>query len=158
KGHFADQMIGRIFRARQYKHLTNPNALTGEFTEHLAGAVFVFGDESFWSTKAAADRLKPLITEDTIELHPKFFPRYSEPSSLHLMIASNHAEDALFIERDDRRFAVFELDESAKNDQSYFAVLREELEHGGRAAMLNELGSVSIDDDLLRMPPDSLAK
>jgi hypothetical protein len=157
KGHLVDYTLSRLFNRRQYAHLGNADELTGQFTEHLSARVLVYADESFWGNSSAADALKRYITEDTVMIHPKHFPRYEEPSNLHIIIASN-SERPLPVERDDRRLAVFQASEARKNDQVYFRGLREELDHGGRAAMLHELLQMQVDDDWLRQPPASAAK
>lgn len=159
KGHFARKTLGSVFRRRQFAHLGNADELTGTFSEHLSGKVLVFADESFWGmgNNAAADVLKRLITEDTIMIHPKYFPRFEEPSNLHIIIASN-AQRPLPVERDDRRLAVFQVSEARKQDIRYFTELHEELDHGGRAAMMHDLLNVDINEEWLRVPPVTAAK
>src|SRR6185369_6442009 len=158
KGHFADFMVGQCFHAQQYLHLVGANQLTAEFNEHFSGKVFVFGDETCWGgEKQAAEKLKGLITEDTILIHRKFLKAVEEPSALHIVMASN-SEWPVAIPKDDRRFLVLDVAEAKQQDQVYFAALREELRNGGRAAMLHDLLAYSIDEAALRMPPDTDAK
>lgn len=158
KGHFADMMIGKSFHAQQYLHLIGANQLTAEFNEHFSGKVFIFGDETCWGgEKQAAEKLKGLITEDTILIHRKFLKAVGEPSALHIVIASNH-EWPVAIPKDDRRFLVADVADDKRQDQEYFAGLRHELEHGGRAAMLYDLLQHQVNDAALRQPPDTGAK
>jgi hypothetical protein len=157
KGHFVDKVLGRLFRRRQYAHLGSADELTGSFTEHLSGKILVFADESFWGSKAAADVLKRYITEDTVMIHPKHFPRFEEASSLHIVIASN-SPHPVHMERDDRRFVVFRVSEAEKNHQAYFRALLEELRAGGLAAMLYDLLRYEVNEDWLRQPPETQAK
>jgi hypothetical protein len=158
KGHFADFMIGKCFHRQQYLHLIGANQLTGEYNEHFSGKVFVFADETIWGgDKQAAQKLKGMITEDEIPIHRKFLKIVNEPSALHTVIASN-SEWPVAIEPGDRRFAVYDVLDEYRNDQDYFTALRDEFEHGGRAAMIFDLLAHSIEDALLRTPPDSDAK
>src|SRR5262249_377890 len=134
KGLFV-QTIAMLLKRRHFIHLGSANELTGDFSEHLSHKILVYADEAFWGNKTAAESLKPNITEDTVMIPPKFFPRYEEPSNLHIILASN-ADRPLPIERDDRRFAVFQVDERHKGDQDYSATLLAERANGGLEAML----------------------
>lgn len=158
KGHFADFMIGQCFHTQQYLHVLGANQLTAEFNEHLSGKVLVFADESTWGgDPRAASKLKGLITEGMVPINRKFLPMVSEPSALHILIASNN-EWPIPIERDDRRFLVLQPSEHKKQDQGYFNLLREEFQAGGREAMLHELLEWEINDHMLRQPPRSAVK
>jgi hypothetical protein len=158
KGHFADFMIGQCFHPQQYLHLVGANQLTAEFNEHFSGKVFIFGDETCWGgEKQAAEKLKGLITEDTILIHRKFLKAVEEPSALHIVMASN-SEWPVAIPRDDRRFLVLDIATDRQQDQAYFAGLRAEFAAGGRAAMLHDLLQQPVDDAALRQPPDTAAK
>jgi hypothetical protein len=151
KGHFAETILGKLFHPKQYTHLHQTDELTGDFTEHLTAKVLVFADECFFENRKAANRLKALITEEEVSLHPKHFPRFKEPSSMHLILASN-AERPIPVERDDRRFLICEVSEARKSDIVYFRMLTGELENGGRAAMLRDLREMSVNEDWLRVP------
>lgn len=99
-------MLGALFHKQQYLHILGAGMLTGRFNEHLSGKVLVFADESTWGgDPQAADKLKGMITEDTIPIERKFLPLVEEPSALHIVIASNH-DWPIAIPKDDRRFMV----------------------------------------------------
>jgi len=158
KGHYANNMIGRLFGPQQYIHILGSGQLTGEHNEHLSGKCFVFADESTWGgDPRAAAKIKGLITEDTTPIHRKFLKIVDEPSMLHICIASNN-EWPIPIEPGDRRFTVLEVSEEKKQDQRYFGQLLAELKNGGHAAMLAELLEHEIDDDMLRIPYNTDAK
>ncbi len=158
KGHFADRTIGRCFHPQQYVHVTGGDMLTGRFNAHLSGKCFVFADEATWGgDPKAVNRLKGLVTESTIAIERKFIDAIEEPSALHIVVASND-EWPVAIEKDDRRFVVLDVKESRRQDQPYFGSLIEELESGGRGAMLDELLAMEIDEGLLRTPPMTEAK
>jgi hypothetical protein len=157
KGHFVLGMLGALFHEHHVVHLRNGGELTGSFNEHLSQKIVCYADEAFWGDRASANMLKGLITERTIPIHPKFLPRYEEPSCLHVVIASN-ADRPMPIERDDRRFAIFRVSERFKNDQNYFGALRAELASGGVGALLNLLLYYDVNDNLLRTPPANSEK
>jgi DNA invertase Pin-like site-specific DNA recombinase len=158
KGHFAHLMLGSLFHKQQYLHIIGAGMLTGRFNEHLSGKVLVFADESTWGGDAqAADKLKGMVTESTIPIERKFLPLVEEPSALHILIASNN-EWPIAIAPDDRRFCVFDVSADMRQNDDYFRPLRDELEHGGRAAMLYDLLQHPIDGSMLRHPPSTKAK
>ncbi|MEO8677426.1 MAG: DUF5906 domain-containing protein [Vicinamibacterales bacterium] len=158
KGHFAHLMLGALFHAQQYLHIIGSGMLTLRFNEHLSGKVLIFADESTWGgDPAAADKLKGMVTESTIPIERKFLPLVEEPSALHIVIASNN-EWPIAIAMDDRRFVVFDVAETERQNDSYFAPLREELESGGLAAMLHDLLAQPIDEHALRHPPSTKGK
>jgi hypothetical protein len=158
KGYFADQMLGSLFHDQQYLHIIGANQLTAEFNEHLSGKVLIFADESTWGgdPKAGA-KLKGLVTEDTVPIHRKFLKMVEEPSALHIVIASNN-EWPVPIDPDDRRFTVLDVGESRRQDDAYFAALRNELAQVGRAAFLHELLAWDVDQEDLRHPLRTAAK
>jgi hypothetical protein len=158
KGHFAHLMLGALFHKQQYLHIIGEGMLTGRFNEHLSGKVLVFADESTWGgDPAAADKLKGMVTESTVPIERKFLPLVEEPSALHIVIASNN-EWPIAIPMDDRRFMVLDVEEARRQDDTYFAPLREELKNGGLAAMLHDLLAHKVDEYALRHPLSTEAK
>jgi hypothetical protein len=158
KGHFAHLTLGALFHKQQYLHIIGGGMLTGRFNEHLSGKVLVFADESTWGgDPGAADKLKGMVTESTIPIERKFLPLVEEPSALHIVIASNN-DWPISIPMDDRRFMVLDVADSERQNDSYFAPLREELAAGGLAAMLSDLLARPIDEHALRHPPSTSAK
>ena len=158
KGYFANTMVGSFFHPEQYLHINGSNELTGTFNDHLSGKVYIFADESTWGgDPRAVNRLKSLITEETVTINKKFHSIESEPSMLHIIIASND-EFAVNITPEDRRFAIFDVTSDYKENSFYFKVLTDEWNESGRAAMLNELLAWKVDQDLLRHPPMTSGK
>lgn len=152
KGHFAHGMVGSLFGPQQYLHILGAGQLTAEFNEHLSGKAYIFADESTWGgDPRAAAKLKGLVTEDTIPIHRKFLKMVEEDSALHVIIASNN-EWPIPIDHDDRRFSVFDVQETVKQNDGYFGKLRAELTSGGLAAMLYDLIELDVDDKMLRQP------
>lgn len=158
KGHFAHTMVGSLFGPQQYLHILGAGQLTAEFNEHLSGKSLIFADESTWGgDPRAASKLKGLITEDTVPIHRKFLKMVEEDSALHTIIASNN-EWPIPIDHDDRRFSVFDVRETMKQNDAHFGQLREELRAGGWEAMLYDLMEYQVDDKKLRNPLITEAK
>jgi hypothetical protein len=152
KGHFAHQMLGALFHRQQYLHIIGAEALTGRFNEHLSGKVLIFADESTWGgDPRAADRLKGMVTENTVNIERKFLPLVEEPSALHIIMASNN-EWPVAIPIDDRRYMVLDVADTQRQNDAYFGPLRQELADGGLAGMLHDLLRHAIDDHALRHP------
>lgn len=139
KGHFADKMLGGCLDRQHYVHVVDRKAIFGDFNDVLSGRVLTFVDEATWGgDKRDAGIIKGLITEPTINIARKFLPRVTELSMQHVVLASNE-EWPVGIDRDDRRFAVLAVSPRHANSHAYFEPMLEELERGGRAAMIHEL-------------------
>ena len=80
-----------------------------------------------------ANRLKPIITEPTLRIEAKGCSLYSIPNHLNLMAFTNH-ENALPIERGDRRWLVV-FSDAKPRDETYYESLFSFLENGGPAAV-----------------------
>lgn len=118
---------------------TKVKDLSGEFNDHLATAVFVFGNESIWGgNKDAEGGFKALITDDRMLVNRKYVPKFPVRNCTHLLMASNNDWVAP-MDVDDRRLCVLDLDETRKNDPAYFGPLVEQINNGGEAAFLHFL-------------------
>lgn len=143
--------LGRALKdiaGKHGRHVTNANHFTGRFNEHLADTILLFVDEGFWAgDKAAEGQLKGLITEKTLTVEGKGKPIVQGPNQLHVIMASN--EDWVVpATADERRFAVFEVDEIAAKQFAQFGVLIEEGPARDRvlAAMLHDLMTMELGD------------
>ena len=114
--------------------------------------MLVFADESTWGgDPRAADKLKGMVTESTINIERKFLPLIEEPSALHIIMASNN-EWPVAIPMDDRRYLVLDVSDAKRQNDTHFAPLRDELARGGLAAFLYDLLAHPIDEHALRHP------
>lgn len=80
-----------------------------------------------------ANRLKPIITEPTLRIEAKGCSLYSIPNHLNLMAFTNH-DDAVPIERGDRRWLVVFSDVESRED-AYYERLFDYLEGDGPSAV-----------------------
>jgi hypothetical protein len=137
KGIFA-RSYGELF-GQHYLQIANTKHLTGNFNAHLRDAVVLFADEAFWAgDKAGESVLKMLITEPVIPIEPKGFDIVLTKNFLHIILASNN-DWIVPAGMDERRFLVLDVDGARQSDFPYFAAIVEQLNQGGRAAMLHEL-------------------
>jgi hypothetical protein len=153
KGYFAKTMLGGLFDARHFAHISDRGQFYGRFNDILSGRCLVFLDEATWGGhKNEVGTLKGRVTEDTLNIERKGLPIEQERSMLHIIIASN--EDwPIGIDHDDRRFCVLDVSDARRQDIRYFRDLHDELERGGRRAMLHDLLNLDVDWDALRTPP-----
>ncbi|MDE5458888.1 hypothetical protein GWE18_40400 [Bradyrhizobium sp. CSA112] len=96
--------------------------------------------------------LKHLITSEQVMIESKGINAFQVASVLRIIISSN--EDwivpATF---DERRFCVLNVADTRARDTVYFAKLREEMHHGGRAALLHHLLDLDLTGFDVRNPP-----
>jgi hypothetical protein len=86
--------------------------LHGNFNEWAENKQLVMGDEIASSgerKRDVADRMKSMITQKELRLNPKFIPSYTVDDCINYYFTSNHP-DAFFMEDDDRRFFVHEVE------------------------------------------------
>jgi hypothetical protein len=137
KGVFARQ-VGALF-GQHYLQVANARHLTGNFNAHLQDAVVLFADEAFWAgDKAGEGVLKMLITEPVIPIERKGRDVVLARNVLHIIIASNN-EWVVPAGMDERRFCVLDVDPCRRQDHAYFGAIVRQMDHGGRAAMLDDL-------------------
>jgi hypothetical protein len=144
KGCFASQ-IGKICGSH-FLHITKSQQLTGKFNSHLKDALFVFCDEGVWAgDKQAEGALKAMITEDYVAIEPKGKDVFMVKNYIRLLIASNNSW-VVPAGIGERRFCVLDVPETRKQDHVYFKAIFDQMDNGGRAAMLHDLLQLDISD------------
>ncbi len=136
KGTWADY-LGALC-GQHYKVIQKGNNLTGKFNYRLKDAIIVFADEVTWGgDKNAEGVLKTMVTQDTLDIEPKYKDSFEVKNCINLIIASNN-EWVIPAGLDDRRFCVLrvaEIDE-LKDNPEYFKPIRQQMKNGGLEAML----------------------
>jgi hypothetical protein len=133
--------------------ISSPTHLVGRFNSHLRDCIGLFADEAFF----AGDRqhegvLKALITEPSIAIEGKGRDIVVAKNRLHVMMASN--EDWVVpASAEERRYAVCDISAARVEDFPYFRAIAEELDNGGREAMLHELLNRDISKFEVRAVP-----
>jgi hypothetical protein len=137
KGVFVSQ-FGKLF-GPHYKHVRTSRQLTGQFNDHLKDALIVFADEITWAGDREAEGvLKAMVTEDTLPVEPKRRDIYWVQNHIRLIIASNK-EWLVPAGFEERRFCVIDVSDAYMQDEHYFAAILEQMNHGGREALLYHL-------------------
>jgi Family of unknown function (DUF5906) len=137
KGVFVSQ-FGKLF-GPHYKHITQSKQLVGRFNKHLQDALLVFADEAFWAGDHQAEgTLKAMVTEEEHLIEPKGRDIYAVQNHIRLMIASNK-EWLVPAGLEERRFCPIDVSDVHMQDEAYFQAIVEQMDNGGRAALLYHL-------------------
>ena len=141
--------LGHILRKLFGSHavkVSRSKDLTGDFTAHLASALFVHGDEIlFRGNRAGADTLKTMITDDTLRLEAKGVSSFEADNRLSMLLTSNH-EHAAHISPSDRRYAFVEADDALAGNKAFWTSFYRWLEDGGYSKTLHHLLSIDVSD------------
>jgi hypothetical protein len=153
---FVARQIGMLF-GRHFLHISNPSHLIGNFNSHLRDAVFLFADEAFYAgDKKHASILKTLITEDTLQIEAKGVDVETAPNYVHLMMASND-EHVVPASGDERRFFVLDVGEAQQQKVAYFSAIAQQMDNGGREALLHHLLTYDLSDYRVQDVPQTQA-
>ena len=153
KGMFV-RAFGELF-GKHFKHITYAKHLTGNFNAHLADCLVLFADEAFWAgDKQGESTLKGVITEPELSIERKNFDVEFVPNKLKIIMASNNAW-VVPAGLDERRFCVLAVSNIRQQDTAYFKQLRNEIDSGGREAMLHDLLARDISKFEIRNVPQT---
>ena len=137
KGTFANA-LKRMF-GQHGLQIFNSKHLVGAFNGHLRNCLLLFADEAFWAgDKQGESTLKGLITEQQLMIEQKGVDATPWKNRLGIIMSAN-AEWVIPASHDERRFAMFNVNNRYAQNESYFGKLHAEIEGGGLAAMLWDL-------------------
>lgn len=110
----------RLFGPHNCTTVSNEE-VDSSFSDYLCGKHLIHLDEIFMGgmrrAAAAANRFKPIITNDAVRVHPKGFAGYDMVNRLLVTACSNYS-NALHLTEFDRRWAVHEV-KSGKMDKGF---------------------------------------
>ena len=151
KGVFATQ-FGELF-GHHFIHLSNPDHLVGKYSKHLQSANLVFADEMKWGrSQKGIETLKRILTESTLTIEPKGKDSFNIANHIHLMVASNESW-VMQVDHDDRRFLVVDVNSAHAQDVPYFEAIIDQMNSGGREALLHYLQEYDLNGvDLRKIP------
>ncbi len=146
KGFFANT-IGSLF-GPHYRHLIDDEHLTNKFNAHLIDAIVVFADEITWGgNKRTSGKLKGMVTEKYLVGERKGVDASLYRNMIHMFIASN--EDWLVpAGADSRRWLVLDVKGNRASDLPYFNSMKDEMENGGKEALIHMLQEREITNNL----------
>ena len=154
KGTIAN-IIGELF-GPHYKHLIDDAHLTSNFNAHLLDALVVFADEITWGgNKKTAGKLKGMVTEQNLLGERKGVDAVIYKNMVHMFIASN-SEWVIPAGRNSRRWFVLDVPSTKRGDHRHFSNIQDEMENGGKAALLYILLNREITSNL-RVAPETKA-
>jgi Family of unknown function (DUF5906)/Domain of unknown function (DUF3854) len=140
----------------------NDTVLRSEFNDWAENKQFVLGDEitgGGQKKKDNADRLKSLITQQSIRINPKHVKPYTIPDCINYLFTSNHP-DAFYIEAQDRRLFVHEVLSSQNKPPEFWTHYYDGWLRGeGAAALFAHLRAVNLEGfNPANKAPDTTAK
>lgn len=148
--------FGSLF-GPHFIHVSNPKHLIGNFNSHLKSALVVYADESFWAgDKSAEGVLKAMITEERFMIEPKGKDAFQIRNYIRLMISSNH-DWVIPAGLEERRFFVLDASNEHMQDHEYFKKIEDQMNNGGREALLYYLQHYDLSNVNLRTFPMTLA-
>lgn len=144
KGLFGREMAGLF--GQHGLHTGGSELLTGRFNLHFRDCCLLFADEVIWDgDKKAEAKVKTFLTEPTLAIEGKGKDLTSCPNMLHVIISSN-SEWVVPAGPYERRYAVFDVADTYRQQEAYFAPLYAELDNGGREAMLYDMLVMDLSD------------
>ena len=137
KGVFARE-FGRLFGSH-FRHVVHAKHLTGHFNSHLQQCSVLYADEAFFAgDRGHESTLKGLITEETMMIEPKGVDPFSVRNCIHLLMSSN-ADWVVPAGADARRYFVLDVSDAQMQRAEYFGAIAEQMNDGGREALLHHL-------------------
>lgn len=131
--------------------------LLGNFNGHLENNILFVLEEAFWSgDKQAEGVLKHLVTSKKQMIEHKGKEAYEIRNCSRTVVIGN--EDWLIpASVDERRFAVFDVGDSRKQDLAFFRDMREGMEAGGYRLLLEYLLTYDISQIEVNQAPSTEA-
>jgi bifunctional DNA primase/polymerase-like protein/uncharacterized protein DUF5906 len=112
-----------------YLSVAHRRYLTGNFNAHLEGKILYVLEEAFWAKdKNAEGVLKDLVTSETVQIERKGQESYPSKNLCRVVILGNE-EWIVPTSEDERRYAVFDVAKTNRNDENFFAAFNEDMDH-----------------------------
>lgn len=153
-------IVGRIIGAllgHHYALVADPRYIVGRFNSHLANCLLLQLDEATWGgDHAAAGKLKDLITGDWQYIEYKGREPVRIRNYVRLLVTGNNRW-LIPAGIDERRFAVLDVGDEKRQNSRYFQAIDDEMDRGGREALLRYLLDFELTDVPLRTIPATMA-
>ena len=133
--------------------------LGGSFNAWAKNKQFIYGDEiTGGDARLDADKLKRIITRETVTINDKFVPHYTIPDRANYLLTSNHP-DAVFLEDGDRRYFIHEVIGPPCATPGFYDAINYWRKNGGARHLFHYLLHLDLSDFSPRAaPPDTEAK
>lgn len=150
------RMIGSLL-GTHYVLVADSRYIVGRFNSHLANCLLLQLDEATWGgDHAAAGKLKDLITGDAQFIEYKGKEPIKVNNYVRLLVTGNN-NWIVPAGIDERRFAVLDVGEGQQQKHEYFQAIEDEMNDGGREALLHYLLTLDLSDIPLRTIPSTMA-
>jgi Family of unknown function (DUF5906) len=137
--------FGKLFEFH-YVEIVNPDHMTGKFNQHLQSCSVLLADECFFAGDRKHEQiLKTLITGDRIFVEPKGVNGFQVKNYLHIIMCTN-SNWAVPASHDERRYFVLKVGEKHIQDIPYFKTMCDQMDNGGRAALLHMLLNLNLGE------------
>jgi hypothetical protein len=155
KSLFARQ-FGSLFGSH-FLQVSDPKHLVGNFNAHLRDTIALFADEAFFAgDKKHESILKMLVTEPTLVIEAKGIDAETARNYTHLIMASNE-QWVIPAGEDERRFFMLDVGSRRAQDTVYFKALVDQMNNGGREALLYLLLHRDLSSFEVRKVPQTRA-
>jgi hypothetical protein len=152
----AGEVLGSLF-PRHYFLVDDSRYVTGQFNAHMASCLLLQAEEAVWAgDKVAEGRIKGLITSKIQQIESKGVDPIRLNNYVRVIMTSNN-EWVVPAGKDERRFAVFDINPRCIRNYDYFREMDEELDNGGREALLYDLLHFDLSSIEMRSIPRTKA-
>ena len=153
-------IVGRLFGTLlgdHYALVADPRFIVGRFNSHLANCLLLQLDEATWGgNHDAAGKLKDLVTGNWQFIEYKGREPIKVRNYVRLLITGNNTW-LVPAGMEERRFAVLDVAENARQNHAYFQALENEFNAGGREALLRFLLDFDLSTVNLKQIPSTAA-
>jgi putative DNA primase/helicase len=129
----------------RYAKVIDQSAIEDKFNTWVSGKLFLIADEVIarHDLFQLKNKLKAIITGDTIRINPKNLPDYFEKNQFNMVYLSNEIQPVV-LEQDDRRHSVFWI--KGKQDDDFYKSVAAEIKNGGVSAFYHYLLHLDCGD------------
>ncbi|MFU8858384.1 MAG: primase-helicase family protein [Deferrisomatales bacterium] len=149
--------FGRLF-GQHYLPVSSMEHVAGRFNGHLRDVLVLFCNEALWGgDRAKEGNLKALITDEYLAIESKGVDLVRVRNYKRIIVGSNH-DWAVPRDTGDRRYQVFDVRSTRKEDYAFFGELERQMtEGGGMRALLHDLLHLDLVGFQPRALPDRSA-
>jgi hypothetical protein len=150
------EVIGSLL-GNHYVSVSDPRYVTGRFNKHMLSCLLLVADEGFWAgDHTAASKVRDLISGKKHPIELKGKEAEWVDNHIRLLVIGN-ADWIVPAGLGERRFVVLDVGEDHIQDHPYFAAIDEEMNNGGREALLYYLLNFDLKQVNLRKIPRTAA-
>lgn len=129
----------------KYAKVIDQGALEDKFNNWISGKLFLIADEVIarHDLFQLKNKLKAIITGDTIRINPKNLPDYFEKNQFNMVYLSNEVQPVA-LEQDDRRHMVIWI--KNKQEEDFYRDVAKQIKNGGVEAFYHYLLHLDLGD------------